>query len=82
MDMPTGDLARTITHEPSDDWPTMIEVVAYWGEGRKGRRRSIEIPADQFFGRGGYGAPMSGDQVIAMVNQLRRAGPVKTKGTS
>lgn len=68
---PEGELARTITHEPEDDWPTMIEVVAYYGEGRR-KRRSIEIPADQFFGRGEYGAPMSGDQLIQMVHRLRR----------
>jgi len=76
--MPTeryGELARTRTHEPSEDWPTMIEVVAYWGEGRRGRRRSIEIPADQFFGRGTYGAPLSGAALIGMVERLRRQGP-------
>jgi hypothetical protein len=70
--IPAGDLSRTITHEANDDWPTMIEVVAYWGEGRKGKRCSIEIPADQFFGRGSYGAPLSGDQLIGMVNRLRK----------
>ena len=70
--IPAGDLSRTITHEANDDWPTMIEVVAYWGEGRT-KRRSIEIPADQFFGRGSYGAPLSGDQLIGMVNRLRRS---------
>lgn len=73
--MPTGELARTKTHESDESWPTLIEVVAYWGEGRKGRRRSIEIPADQFFGRGTYGAPLSGDQLIGMVQRLRRQGP-------
>jgi hypothetical protein len=70
--MPQGDLARVKTQESDESWPTMIEVVAYWGEGRKGKRRSIEIPADQFFGRGGHGAPMSGDQLIAMVERLRK----------
>jgi hypothetical protein len=50
----------------------MIEIVAYWGEGRRGKRRSIEIPADQFFGRGQYGAPIGGDHLIAMVERLRR----------
>jgi hypothetical protein len=69
-----GDLARCKTHEANDDWPTMIEVVAYFGkDGRKGKRRSIEISADEFFGRGGHGAPMSGEQLIFKINQLRRA---------
>jgi hypothetical protein len=67
-----GALATAKTHEPSNEWPTLIEVVAYWGEGRRGRRRSIAISADQFFGRGAYGAPMSGDQIVAMVDRLRR----------
>lgn len=68
-----GDLAKTTTHESDESWPTMIEIVAYFGKGgRKGKRRSIEISADRFFGRKGFGAPMSGDQMIAIVEQLRR----------
>ena len=68
----SGDLARCVTHEANDSWPTMLEVVAYWGEGRRGKRRSIEIPADEFFGRNGHGAPMSGEQVIRIIDELRR----------
>lgn len=73
IQMPQGDLARVKTQESDESWPTMIEIVAYWGEGRKGRRRSIEIDADQFFGRGAHGAPLSGDRLIAMVERLRRS---------
>ena len=73
MAIPEGELARAVTHEANDEWPTLIEIVAYFGpEGRKGKRLSIEIPADMFFGRKGYGAPISGDQVIRMIDQLRR----------
>lgn len=51
----------------------MIEIVAYFGkEGRKGKRRSITILADEFFGRGRYGAPLGGDQLIRRIDQLRR----------
>lgn len=51
----------------------MIEIVAYFGkEGRRGKRRSVEISADQFFGRGGYGAPISGERLIQMIEKLRR----------
>lgn len=71
ISIPTGDLARAKTHESDDTWPTMIEIVAYWGEGRR-KRKSIQIPADQFFGRGQYGAPISGDQLIGMVERLRK----------
>lgn len=70
--LPQGDLARAVTHEADDTWPTMIEIVAYWGDGRKGKRRSIEIPADQFFGRGSHGAPLNGDQLIGMIDRLRK----------
>jgi len=69
--IPQSDLSRSITHEADDTWPTMIEIVAYWGEGRK-KRKSVEIPADEFFGRGSYGAPLSGAQLIAMVDRLRK----------
>jgi hypothetical protein len=66
-------LATAKCHESNDDWPTLIEIVAYFGpEGRKGKRRSIEIGADEFFGRGIYGAPMSGSRLITMIEQLRR----------
>jgi hypothetical protein len=67
-----GDLANTIVHEADEDWPTMIEIVAYFGkEGRKGRRKSITINADDFYGRT-TGAPLSGAHLISMVDRLRR----------
>lgn len=72
VSIPSGDLARAKTHEADESWPTMIEIVAYFGEGRKGKSKRLEIPADQFFGRGGFGAPMTGDQLIAMIERLRR----------
>ena len=73
VSIPEGDLARVKCHEASDEWPMCVEVVAYWPDknGHKGRRRSIEIPADQFFGRGEYGAPISGERLIQMVDKLR-----------
>ena len=81
VQQPQGDLARGVNHDPNDEWPTLIEIVAYWGkDGRRGRRRSIEIPAGQFFGYGGFGAPMTGDQLIGMVDRLRRQGPEQVKG--
>jgi hypothetical protein len=69
----SGDLARCVTHEANDDWPTLLEIVAYFGkQGRKGKRRSILISADEFFGRNGHGAPISGEALIRKVEQLRR----------
>lgn len=68
-----GDLARVKSKEADDTYPSIIEIVAYWGDkGRKGKRKSITIPADQFFGRRGYGAPVSGDQLINMIERLRK----------
>lgn len=78
LQMPSGDLARCQTHEADDSWPSRIEIVAYWGNDRRGKRRSIEIDCDQFYGRGAFGAPMSGDQLIGMIEKLRR-GPTGTK---
>ena len=71
-----GELARVKAEELDDSWPSLIEIVAYFGEGRT-KRRSIQITAAQFFGTDGYGAPMSGDQLIHLVNQIRRLGPKK-----
>lgn len=72
--MPSGDLARCVTHEPSDEWPSIIEIVAYFnkGGGRRGKRKSVQISADEFFGRGSHGAPMTGEQLIGIVERLRR----------
>ena len=74
IDLPQGDLSRAVVHDPSDNWPTTISIVAYWKHqnGKRGKRRALTIPADQFFGRGGYGAPMSGDQLVGMINRLRK----------
>ena len=67
-----GDLANTITHENQEEWPALIEIVAYFGkEGRKGKRKSITISADEFYGRT-TGAPLSGAHLINMVERLRR----------
>ncbi len=67
-----GDLSRVKSEEMSDEWPTSIEMVAYYGKDRKGKRKSVIISADQFFGRGGYGAPISADQLILIINRLRK----------
>lgn len=68
-----GDLARATTHEADDSWPTVFEFVAYFGgEGRRGKRRSVTITADQYFGRGKFHAPMTGDQMLQIIESLRR----------
>lgn len=71
----SGDLARCVTHEADESWPTLIEIVAYFGpkdQPRRGRRVAIEVNPDEFYGRKGFNAPMSGDAIIRKIDQLRR----------
>lgn len=70
--VPAGDLARVKSHDPNDEWPSAITITARWGDGRTAKRRSVEVDADMFFGRGQFGAPMSGEQLIGMIDRLRR----------
>jgi hypothetical protein len=67
-----GDLSRTVTHDPDETWPVSLEIVAYFGEKRR-KRRSVEVNADQFFGRNGFGAPMSAESLLMIINRLRIA---------
>ena len=70
--LPAGDLSRAITHEANDDWPFLLEIVAYYGDSRKGKRKSITISQDEFLGRNGFGAPMTSDTIWSIINKLRR----------
>ena len=68
-----GDLSKTRSQEPDYDWPQRIEIRAIWKTKSGGHKvRSIHISGDQFFGQGEYGAPMSGEQLIATINRLRK----------
>lgn len=71
--LPQGDLSRTITHEPDNDWPHSIEIRALWKTSKGGfRKKTVVISGDEFFGRASYGAPLTGDQVIGIIDRLRR----------
>ena len=59
-------------HEPDQVYPERIEVRMVWS---KGKSTVIEIGADEFFGRGIYGAPLSGDGPIEKIEQQRRRAP-------
>ena len=72
ISQPQGDLARVVNHESNSDWPVLIEIVAYFGEKRT-KRKAVAISADQFFGRNGYNAPITGDQLTLIINRLRRS---------
>jgi hypothetical protein len=75
---PTSDLSRSIQHEPSHSWPYSVKIQIKWLD-KEGRPiiRSHEISANEFFGIETHGAPISGDQLIAYIERMRRAGPPK-----
>ena len=70
MTVTQGDLTRCITHEPSSDWPELVEIVAYFGPKRT-KRRAVAISKDEFFGT--RGAPLSGERLIRIIDNLRKA---------
>lgn len=75
---PVSDLARSTQHEQSFAWPESVKIQLKWRD-KNGRPiiRSHEIHADEFFGHGNSGAPMSGEAIIQYIERMRRAGPPK-----
>lgn len=69
-----GDLSRCVTTESNDSWPTLLEIVAYYSSDgtRRGKRRSVTISADEYFGRNGYNAPLTGERLFQIVDKLRK----------
>jgi hypothetical protein len=75
LDEPIADTARGIQHEPDHSWPASVMLQVVWHEEGRNRIRTHVISADQFFGRGQFGAPMHGDSLVMLIEQMRRAGP-------
>lgn len=75
VEIPSGDLSRAITHEPDHSWPSEVKVQLIWYVRGRAHVRTAHIDADQFFGRGNYGAPMPGEALMQSIEQMRRAGP-------
>lgn len=73
--MPVSDLSRAIAHEQEQEWPDSIAIVATWKDGDKTTTVTREIPADQFFGNGAFGAPISGQWFIATIDRMRKMVP-------
>lgn len=73
--MAESDLARSIQHEPDRSWPTQVKLQLIWEVQGRPVVRSAYIDADQFFGRGQFGAPLEGTAIINMIEHMRRAGP-------
>ncbi len=76
IDIPQSDLARSVQHEQDRVWPHAVKIAVHWMD-EKGRIivRSEVISAPQFFGEGGFGAPMEGASIIALIERMRREGP-------
>lgn len=78
IDAPISDTSRAKMHDPSMDWPESVKIQLCWRD-KAGRAKVAThvISADTFFGRGAYGAPLSGEALIQTIERLRRAGPPK-----
>jgi hypothetical protein len=74
-DIPDSDLYRTKTHEPNTDFPEVVELRLVWNIAGKRRIRVMKITADEFFGHGSCGAPISPDSLVHHIERMRRKGP-------
>lgn len=75
IEIPQGDLARTVSHEPDQEFPDRVELRVIWNDpSGLPRDRVMTISADQFFGHGAFGAPMSGDYLVQTIERMRRQG--------
>lgn len=73
---------RAKQHEPDHSYPQVVQLRCIWEIDGHIRVRTSTISADQFFGRGQFGAPIEGVAVLTMIEHMRRAGPppVEQKG--
>lgn len=74
-----SDLSRARSLDADESFPTDVVVLLRWIDPVSGRFkvRNVFIKADQFFGRGTYGAPITGEWIIQAIERLRREGPPK-----
>lgn len=76
LQMPDSDLSRATSHEREQDWPDEMRVVAQWTlPGGKRKSKHFIISRDEFFGLRQFGAPISGDQLLHRIDNLRRTKP-------
>lgn len=74
IDMPQGDLANAVTHEPNMEYPDVVELRLIWNVDGHQEIRSHEISSAEFFGRGRFGAPLPGEALLSAIERLRRLG--------
>jgi hypothetical protein len=78
IDSPISDTSRAIQHERDDSWPESVKIQVCWRDGdNRPAIRTLLISANQFFGRGQYGAPLEGSHLIQAIERMRREGPPK-----
>jgi hypothetical protein len=70
IEIPKADLGRAPSNEPDMYYPDIVEIRLVWGK----KARSHLILANEFFGRGSYGAPMPAEEIMQHINRLRRMG--------
>lgn len=68
VDMPVPDLDRARTVEREEGWPDELGIYAKVGK----KRIEMVIPAEQFFGKGTFHAPITGQWLIGAIDRLRR----------
>lgn len=75
IDNPVSDTSRGVQHNPDESWPALVELTVTWNTKKGPMRRTELISADQFFGRGKYGAPVPAEFLTMAIERMRRAGP-------
>jgi len=75
IDEPVSDTGRAIHHDPDLTWPSSVVLQVTWHVNGCNRTRTMVVGADEFFGRGQYGAPMNGEALIQAIERMRREGP-------
>jgi hypothetical protein len=70
IDIPQSDLSRAPGADPDMEFPDHVELRLVWGK----KHRAHQISAQEFFGRGGYGAPIPAEALVQHINRLRKLG--------
>ena len=75
MSSSQGDLARTTSIEPDQQFPNILRIQLVWVVDGVQRIRQWEIGADEFFGHKSYGAPIPAESLVQKIEIMRKKGP-------
>lgn len=73
-EIPQGELSRTRSHDPDQSYPDVVEIRLVWKVRGKEQIRAHQIGADEFFGRGQFGAPIPAEALVQAIERMRRQG--------